>query len=299
MTMPNFLIVGAAKAGTSALASYLAQHPDIFITTPKEPRYFVGDHLLALPTSDPQRAYITKRSVLKRSEYTKLFATGEHCTARGEASVHYLYYHDESIPRIKAELGDIPIIIVLRNPVDRAFSNYQFNQRFEMQTFEEALKQEATRKAEGVNPFLLYRDMGLYFNQVGRFLNEFSQVHVLLYEDFRDNNVRECKCVFQFLGVAPEFTPDVSYRVNRTKHPRHAFIESRPMRSLISSIKERIPRSTRMAISARLEPLIYRQSAVNLKTETRAELIEFFQDDIIQLEPLLNRDLSAWLLCER
>ena len=130
---PNFLIVGAAKAGTTSLAKYLGAHPDIFIPEQKELRFFIKDTILQINPKDPLLEGILKQSILDKEEYFSLFDVKEKLT--GDASVHYLYHHEEAILNIKKYVGDVHIIIMLRNPVKRAISNYEFLSTIHSNTF--------------------------------------------------------------------------------------------------------------------------------------------------------------------
>ena len=122
MALPNLLIVGAAKSGTTSLHNYLNQHPEVFMCNPKEPHFLIN-----------------KEIGLKRilagiddfQEYEKLFFAGKENKYRGESSVMYLMYPDIVIPKIKELFGDeTKIIIMLRNPVDRAYSGFQHVKRY-------------------------------------------------------------------------------------------------------------------------------------------------------------------------
>ena len=112
MILPNFIIIGAARAGTTSLYNYLKQHPQIYIPKVKEPRYFVSNTLNKISKSDPSYDNIRESSVFDKNEYYQLFNTDRAYKRYGEASVHYLYNYKECIPRIKSELGDISIIIM-------------------------------------------------------------------------------------------------------------------------------------------------------------------------------------------
>ena len=114
--LPNFLIVGAAKCGTTSVASYLQTNPQIFISPIKETHHFIADKI----------KHGVQKVVDTDAEYESLFASTD-APARGEASVFYLYFHQIAIPRIIAKLGtDVKIIIMLRDPVARAYSAYNF-----------------------------------------------------------------------------------------------------------------------------------------------------------------------------
>ena len=115
MSGPNFLIIGAAKAGTTSLYHYLRQHPDVYMSPVKEPAYYAS----AGAGGEPRR----RGAIRTRTAYERLFEAATTERARGEASSQYL--NDEAAPdRIAADLGDVRLIVSLRNPVDRAYSSY-------------------------------------------------------------------------------------------------------------------------------------------------------------------------------
>lgn len=197
---PNFLIVGAAKAGTTSLAKYLNQHPNIFIPEKKELRFFVADVINGINPKDPMKRNIVDQSVLNENDYFDLFRQRTELMC-GEASVHYLYHFESAIPKIKKYLGDIPIIIVLREPVARAISNWDFNGD-DVDCFENAIGMEQRRKMENFNSFWYYKDLSFYFNQVSAYQNNFSNVKIILFEDFIINTDRVMIETLGFLGLS-------------------------------------------------------------------------------------------------
>jgi hypothetical protein len=287
--LPNFFIVGAAKSGTTSLADYLGQHPDIYMSPVKEPFFFVPD-----------------TGLKDYGEYLKLFKKSGDAKAVGEASTGYLF--DESAARsLRKHFPDARIIIILRNPVNMAFSYWQYMQVIgnEAKSFEEAIseRERAYRMTEEfkrscVNWWAsyIYLDRALYFGQVKRYLDLFGRqrVKVYVFEEFFADLPRYCRDVFEFLGVAPDFTPD--FRVVN---------EGGVVRSqLIKKI-----RNGRYPIAKRVLPLSQRQNLrnfllrinlrkdkrVSMPPETRLKLEAFFQEDIWKLERLLRRDILAWM----
>ena len=137
--LPNFLVVGAGKSGTTSLYHYLKAHPDVFMSRIKEPGFIVAQFIKM-----PQSGVGDERqsTVGNFSDYCRLFEDAEGKKAVGEASNDNLYHYERAIPYIKRFFGDIKIIIILRNPVDRAFSAYTYLLRDnrEFLTFEEDLR---------------------------------------------------------------------------------------------------------------------------------------------------------------
>lgn len=141
--LPNFLIVGAARGGTTFLYHHLKQHPDVFMPAFKEPHFFVCEMVRGR----------LRQWVDSYEEYLSLFRNGGGRKLRGEASVFYLYYHDVAIREIHRYLGtEVKIIIVLRNPIERAYSAYYYvfgKNEEETLDFEQALRAEEKRMREG------------------------------------------------------------------------------------------------------------------------------------------------------
>jgi len=127
--LPNFLIVGAPKCGTTSLYYYLKQHPDIFMPTMKEPRFFLSE-TMNFPHQGIDDRRVDKMIIKNLDDYKKIYLEADQEKARGDASAGNLYFYKKVIPGIKAYLGDPKIIISLRNPLDRAFSNYTFNTKY-------------------------------------------------------------------------------------------------------------------------------------------------------------------------
>ena len=125
MTLPNFLVIGAAKAGTNALFHYLRQHHQVYMSPWKEPKFFAFESRdeLTFRAANGREAPVNATVILDRQEYEQLFDGARGELALGEASPHYLYV-EKAPARIKALVPEMKLIAVLRNPVDRAFSSY-------------------------------------------------------------------------------------------------------------------------------------------------------------------------------
>jgi len=201
--LPNFLVVGAAKSGTSSLHEYLIQHEDIFMPTINKEGKSVKEPQFLIKSKVEERLHF---GIWNWDEYKFLFENVKQEKAIGESTVFYLYYYKEAIKNIKLLLGnDVKIIILLRNPVDRAFSAFQHVSKSvkESLSFEDALNQEEGRleKDLTLTPMVMYKDMGLYYNMVKAYKEKFENVHIILYEDFRDKTDEVLKDVFEFLEV--------------------------------------------------------------------------------------------------
>lgn len=290
--IPNFLIVGAAKSGTTSLHSYLSQHPDIFMPKWKELSFFIGDPFGPL------------NKVKKPESYYMAFSKVQSQSAVGEASTGYLY--DESVPkRIKEVLGTIKIIIVLRNPVDTAYSLYNHQVRREgetLKTFEEALEAEAGRLSKpdfrencyGWHANYYYFHRGLFHEQVKRYLDAFSKDNVLifLFEELFTEPVRTTQRAFRFLGVDDAFVPIVKVYnpageiLNIPRFWYDVGLFQKTISFVFSkNLFKKIPHLLRN---------VRRKPPQPINPTTAQKLAELFYDDICRLEQLIEKDLSTW-----
>lgn len=294
--LPNFLIVGAAKSGTSSLDYYLGQHPEVYIPPKKEAHHFsIPDFPKTFkgPGDEGMNLY----TIRSREEYERLFDKVKTEKAVGESSVFYLYY-PETAKRIQQEIPEAKIIMVLRNPVDRAFSAYMHLVRDEREdlSFEESLEKEEARKVMDFEPMWLYRDLGLYYAQVKRYLDIFgaSRVKVIVFEEFVTRPQAAMQEVFRFLGVDSEFLVDTSIKLNESGK-----VKSRWLYNFISKpnmvkevIKPLFPAAARERLGIKAKSLVLEKASMS--PQVRAILGESFEKDIEKLESLLHRDLSVW-----
>jgi len=203
MNLPNLLIVGAAKSGTTSLHNYLKQHPEIFMSNHKEPHFLINKEIgeNRIP-----------KGVKKLNEYSSLFDGSDTFKYRGESSAMYLQFPNIAIKNIKKYLEkDLKIIIMLRNPIDRAFSGYQHVKRFNVDeelTFKQALEvcEDRYFKQTSLTPATRYIHIGMYYDFVKKFMHSFSdQIHVIIYDDFITDTQNELSKVFSFLKVKKDF----------------------------------------------------------------------------------------------
>lgn len=305
--MPNFLIVGAAKSGTTSLYHYLEQHPDIYMPWLKEPAFFAAADGSRIETNGLQGWHPNTNRVNHLADYQNLFKDAESEKARGEASAVYLYL-SETAARISTYIPEAKILAILRHPADRAYSAYLHHVRegLENLDFSTALAEESQRIIDGWTPLYHYREMGYYYEQLSRYYNTFGSenVHVYLYDDMRNNPLEVVRSIFEVLGVDKTFAPDFATKhnisgvpKNRLLHNIHYFLKG-SNQSVVKSIGKRvIPTSLRMKLKI---TTIQKLQEVNLVKPTlssavRSELLEGYRDDIVKLQSLINRDLSSWL----
>jgi hypothetical protein len=292
--MPNFLIVGASKSGTTSLYYYLRQHPDVFLPAEKEPHYFAP-------------AKWCGRPVPGREEYRHLFDPGRGRKAVGEASTGYLYYPD-SPDRIHREIPDCRIIAMLRDPVERAWSGYchELREGMEQVSFEQALAEERSgvlRRVNGDDFSFNYIRQGFVHDLLRRYLDLFGpeRVGIWLFEDLAAHPEALMRAVFEFLGVDPGFQGDWSYRYNPSGVPRsvwlHELLDGKggAHRIAARAMRRLLPPAVRDPLWQRLRDWNIRLGRKpELRRETRRMLEIEFETEISRLERLLGRSLSGW-----
>ena len=296
--LPNFLIVGAAKSGTSSLHNYLNQHPEVFMPSyneegmkVKEPRFLIKDLV-------ENRLH---NGVWDWEEYQSLFDKVSDENAIGESTVLYLYYFEEAIKNIKYRLNeDVRIIIMLRNPVDRAFSAYTHVARSvkEDLSFEDALEIESERLKhdETLTPMVMYKEMGLYYKMVKAYLDNFKNVHIIMYEDFKNDTEKAVKEAFSFIGVYDNAKIDTASMHNvggkswKTPFLKQLFMKDNFFKKCLRSFFSKVLRKrVRLIIE-----LVLKEKTKPIKIKTRISLLNYFKSDIEKLEKLLSINLKHW-----
>jgi len=293
---PNFLIVGTAKSGTTSLVQYLKNHPKIFIPNIKELRYFSYDLLKDNGYKGPGDHTTKKIAIKTREAYLNCFdQSKKDVTAIGEASVETSYYFEHTIPKIKKELGDPKIIILLRDPVKRAISAYSHLIREQRETlsFEEALDKENWRKESGYEFIWSYVDSGLYYNQVKALKEAFTNLKVIVFEDFINNPNCHMKEVLSFLEV-PEVQHVNHEQFNISGKPKNKTINyllNKPLR-IKSLLKFLLGERFSLKLKNKAQKL--NLNPIEVSDELKQRLYKTFEEDISKVEILLNIDLNIW-----
>lgn len=294
-----FFLVGAQKAATSMLASLLRQHPDIYIPDVKEPNYIVSQ-FWNTPHQGPGDIRMESYMVDSPELFAALYGELVEGQLAGDASTSNLYYWKQTIPLIKEQFGDIPIIICLRNPVDRAYSAYMHLRRDmrEKLSFEEGLAQEPLRREQNWSFIWFYRDVGYYFEQVRAYMENFSRVKVILFEDICEDAQKIVWDCFEFLSVEASFKPRLTAPVNASGEPINRILHSflfKPGKLKGGGMKL----ASKLFPTCRVSAVVERLRAWNLKRiemapDTRRTLQEDYRESIDLLQKLIQRDLSEW-----
>ena len=295
---PDFFLVGAPKCGTTAMTDYLGQHPELGMCPRKETQFFASDLRARFAVKRGQRS-------LSLQEYLELFAPVADRARLGEASVWYLY-SSAAAREIRDFSPRAEAIVMLRNPVQMLpslHSQLVYVGLEPVEDFEQALALDSERELSGTPrgfPPHSYRSAIRYAEQLERYLDVLGpeRVHVILYEDFRDDTIGVYRRTCEFLGVSPEFTPAIEV-VNPNKRVR-----SRAMRRLVRRPPELI-RTVLHAVSSRE---MRRRTAgvlkrVNTRVEQRApvrsHVAELLRPEVErqvqELDELLGLDVSGWI----
>jgi hypothetical protein len=291
MTMPNFLIIGAMKSGTTALYYYLAQHPQVYMSPVKEPNFFCSEGQAS-----------RDGSVARIETYQVLFKDVSDEKAIGEASHCYLY-EPEAAVRIRQYLPDAKFVAVLRDPVDRAYSHFLHmvrNGTEPLTDFGQALGEEAAGAYQN-RGFQDYVGRGLYYYQLKRYFDMFGreQVKVYLYEDLSKGPVGVLQDIFRFLKVDASFVPDVSLRRNVSGSPRNETVDKllRRPSPIKDVLKMHLPAGLRWRLSRAFDYLKTRNLVEPsvVEPEVRRRLRSIYREDILKVQELIHRDLSEWL----
>jgi hypothetical protein len=299
---PDALIIGAPKAGTSALHAALARHPDVFASPIKEPKYYMCTDAPPPAYCGPGDAHSQQEWVWRAEDYAALFAGAGQHTLRLESTPFYLYL-PHARTRMAQELPDARFVVVVRDPVDRAYSNWMHLWVDGLEPegdFRTAFRAEDDRIAAGWAPFWHYRRMGRYGEQLADlFLRvERERVLVLRYRQLVEQPAATLDRVCAFLGLD-------TGRVDAIPHDNsRPFVRPGPRAALLGKLIR-----AGAGAGSRVRPEVWRQAVKpihgvlqfgqpgqrpRLSPEVRAELIEDFRDDIALLEDLLDESFADW-----
>jgi hypothetical protein len=296
---PQFLLIGAAKSGTTSLWAYLQQHPQVFLPDVKEPNPFPS-----LATSPPLPGPVAPeevdrllhtRTVLDPHAYLRLLGRHEPGVVAGEASVRYLYV-PTAAARILAAVPDVRLVAVLREPVARLVSHYEMNvaSGLEPLGLAAALDAEDERVAAGWGWDWHYTRVGRYGEQLERYrpFLESGQLLVLEYASFRDRPLEVYAAVCRHLGVSTDVLPDMSRRSKEASRARSRMAERVVSSNSLARVRRWAPRGMTRAVAQRLRTL-NRAPRTEVPPPLAAELAGRFLDDISHAEDLLGHSLPS------
>ena len=299
---PDFLLIGAPKAGTTALHAALAQHPDVFVSTPKEPKYWLCDDAPPPHWRGPGDRHSQQEWVWRREDYAGLFADAPEGSLRGESTPFYLWSRGAH-RRIAEGLPDIRLVAVVRDPVDRAYSNWMhlWSDGLEPESdFETAFALQDERVARGFAPFWRYRDLGRYGEQLEHLYQwvPHEQVLVLRYRDIVDDPAEAVDRTCRFLGLREGLVSSIP-RDNSRSYAEPGWrtrLLGPVVRGGASLAQFARPQMWRRASVPLVSALSNGEAArPRLTEEARARLIGAFADDIDRLCRITGQDFSDWV----
>ncbi len=289
--LPDFFLIGAPKAGTTSLFHYIIQHPDIFPCKFKETRFFMDDFLF-----DKGVDFYLEKYFYGAESYKKF----------GEGTPAYLGHPETVIPRMKSSLGDhIPkFLIILRDPVDRAWSNYQHRKRnmVEKLDFWDAIADEPQRRANNSGIFLRYFEGGLYGQQIQKWQAAYpkSQFKVFFYEQLKKPQLL-LKEIFEFLDLEGQIEIDFNRKKNTASKPKSKllyYLMSNMPSFFGASFRKIVPLHLQKEVRTRLRQSLMRPIKKNESPKfaeaDRKKLREMYISDIELLEDILAIDLKHW-----
>jgi len=288
---PSFLILGAPKAGTTALYRWLEQHPQVYVPSNKQPHFFSG---LRPGFCGPGDDLFNRDLVTDEAAYRALFRPAGDRPARGEASPFYLYCAETAAPRIRAAIPDCRLVVLLREPVGRAYSGYLHLVRDgrERGSFAEALAAEPERLRRGWEPLWAHRELGRYGYQLGIVLRHFpaAQVGVWTYEELSREPAAMFAAVCRFIGVDDGFVPEFTHH-NTGGAPRHPALHA-------ALVWLRVPHVAKAVLPERLAQWVVSRYLQHRPppAEQAAALRAFYRPDLLQLQQSFpGRDFGPWL----
>ncbi len=275
MRVPNFIVVGAHKGGTTSLHYYLEQHPNVYLPEQK------GSDLLA------RRNFET---LADAGEYLDQFKAASDEQLLGEVSSVYLHRGEWLVKRIHTLFPDVQIIASLRNPAERAYSNALYHRPYTQEELDN-LESMIFETEQFLNPGRYYTHLKTYFEYFDP-----KQIKLFLFDSLQKNALQFVQELYDFVGIDPTFTPDLSQKYNvgalKIDNPSRQLLQTGF--SVSSSLRSLVPKPIRNFIREKLD------SQTNFKKpsmspELRARLIDYYYEEIVGLQQLTGLDCSAWL----
>jgi hypothetical protein len=280
--LPDFIIIGVVKAGTTSLHHYFDQHPDVFMTVVKEPNYFSFDENRSAHVRQTK-----KFSVRSQLEYERLFEGAPLDSKKGEASPSY-FRSSVAPARIRSTIPDCKVIVSLRNPVDRAYSAYLMSLR----------AGAAPIPVDKIEPG---RDRwiggSLYAGPLLNYMKVFdpASFKIVLFDELTDNPRAVMSDLFGFVGVNDVYSINTSYRFNSGGLPQSGLLHLALNRLKdIPGLQKYTPKPIRRKMAGLRDRNLRR--APPLDPELKAKWLNYFRDDILQTQEMIQRDLSHWLI---
>ena len=289
---PDFFVIGAYRSGTTSLYRSLGEHPDVFVPIVKEPNFYAVD-------GNPDASIeLRGRSVVDRSAYDALYRNALDHQRTGDLSPEYLR-NAAVAERLHRDHRDAPLVAILRNPIERAWSDYLMHRRDGTEraaSFAEALGEQDARRVGADRMAPHYIDSGMYAEQIRRYHQYFptDQLLIRLYDDLVADRGRLLRDIFGHIGVDDSFTVVGDDPVNASGVPTNR-IATAALR-----VKAAVSPHLGRGVVERIRPTWDRYLRRNLVKPRLAEadreqLVDIYRGDVLELSELIDRDLSGWL----
>ena len=296
MALPNFIISGFPKCGTTSLHYYLSEHPEIYMPDQKELHFFTNK-IFSEENKGTGDSILAKTHIKNLKDYQKCFEKGKNYRIIGETSPSYIN-HPKLFTKINKTLSNPKIIVLIRDPIKRAHSNYLHLLREQRETlsFDEALKQEETRKALKYADFWFYKFNSTYYKKISKAIDVFSNILIITQEELKLKPNQTIKRVYEFLGAEPEFKPK---SLTKTYNPGGVYKKNivtsiifRP--SLFKNILKRaIPVRPWMKDMLNRISASYKKNPEEINEKTQKYLINYFRKEVEEIKKL-GVDISKW-----
>lgn len=307
MTEVNLFLVGAAKSGTTSLSDYFSEHPDIFVSPIKEPNHFGSDirvekfsKAFKANTHLDEEAYFAQKHfenrqiawVRSEANYRKLFAGGSDYSYRADCSTSYLYSR-LAASEIAEYNPEARIVILLRNPISRAFSHYLMALKYGFTDldFRSAVESDRSKPEKGWGISELFLELGNYAAQIQRFLDYFpkEQIFIRLTEDLASEHFYDELCDFLEVEYHSPKKAEKSNEAGVSRLPKlNKWMTQNDVKKKLGGI---LPKRFRDG----MKKIYY--TNVNLPTLSESDrqyLIEYYADDIYRTAQIIDRDLEHW-----
>lgn len=300
--LPDAFIVGAAKSGTTSLYQMLLEHPQVFFpSSKKEPMFFCFDGIKMPDEIKELNEEFKDQAVRNPNDYFDLYKAAEEGQVAIDGTTSYLYRHATTISSMKRHYGDrlqeVKIIIMLRNPVDRAWSHYNFLIRngFEDLPFAEAINRDTMARRKLHRWGFDYLGFGAYSDQIKAFKEQFPLMRVYLTEDLKAHESVLSE-IYDFLDLPP-VAPPAMKQANPSGIPKNKFVVDQMRNNrLLKRMVNLFPERTKHLILEKRDQMMMKfLKKPMLADDIRAELTDYYRDEIKELGQLINRDLSHWL----
>lgn len=288
MALPNFIIIGAAKSGTTSIYHYLKQHPQIFMCPIKEPNFF---------SSNPCNYTI--------KEYENLYKGTIDEKAIGEASPSYLRSYETPM-KIKQLIPHCKIIIILRNPMERLFSDFNYSKCLGVNrgNVDDFLRKQVKNNKGSWYSLGIMIKTGMYYDQVKRYIQVFGRekIKINLYEELISKSQQFILDIYKFLEVNSSFFPNIEkiYNVgSKPIIPKLSEFIGNPPAIIKNFFKFLLPMEyiKQKQLIKRILWFNVRSQKSLMSNETKSYLLKIYHEDILNLEQLIGKDLSDWLKC--